>query len=110
MSDADGGSKVILTTFAGRKDRMELLTWYANTAIERGIVDEWHVWDFTRQRSDALWLRQQFPSVRLTPSEGDEYFSTRSNLHLGTEPVRYELSVAATNDVIIGLRRVLRIR
>jgi hypothetical protein len=99
-------SKVILVTFAGRKDRMELLGLYVNAAIERGIIDEWHVWDFTRDKADAKWLREQFPSVRLTPSIGTEYFSTRHELDVAREPVRYEFSVAASNDVHVGLRRL----
>ena len=97
--------KVILATFAGRQDRMELLTWYARAAIEQKVIDEWHVWDFTRNDSDAGWLHRNFPQVRLTPSEGIEYFTTNHFVQIGSEPFRMPFSVAASNDVHIGLRR-----
>ena len=48
-----GEQRTILVTFAGRRDRMQLLTRYVGAAIERGLIDEWHVWDFARNADDA---------------------------------------------------------
>ena len=98
--------KTILTTFAGRRDRMALLTRYARAALARGIVDEWHVWDFARDPADARWLREEFPSVRMTPGHGLEYFSAPVRLRPGAEAGMLRCSVAATSDVHIGLRRL----
>ena len=51
-----GGQPTILVTFAGRRDRMQLLTRYVGAAIERGLIDEWHVRDFAATRTTPrLW-------------------------------------------------------
>lgn len=97
--------KTILVTFAGRKDRMSLLTRYVDAAIERGLIDEWHVWDFTRNAADARWLRERFPIVQVTPSHTDEYFLLPGTLSVRGNNRSVKFSVRATNDVHIGLRR-----
>lgn len=98
-------SKTILVTFAGRKDRMSLLTRYVDAAIERGLVDEWHVWDFSRNAADARWLREKFPIAQVTPSHTDEYFSLPGTLSVRGNNRTFAFNVRATNDVHIGLRR-----
>ena len=103
---ADASGKVILATFAGRKDRMELLCWYAQAAMRAGLVDEWHVWDFSRNEDDAAWLRQRFPLVRMTPSSGTGYYPAHLSVPVGHVPGRIDVAVSATNDVHLGLRRV----
>jgi hypothetical protein len=61
--------KVVLLTFGGRRDRMSLLKRYADAAIERGIIDEWHVWNFARTPGDDAWLRTSFPAIRRTGND-----------------------------------------
>jgi hypothetical protein len=97
--------KTILVTFAGRKDRMSLLTRYVDAAIARGLIDEWHVWDFTRNADDARWLRERFPVVQMTPGAGEEYFSLPKTLALRGAARSLKFSVCAPSDVHIGLRR-----
>ncbi len=60
---------VVLMTFGGRHDRMALLKHYADQAMRRGIVDEWHIWNFARTEKDAAWLRATFPATRMTGSD-----------------------------------------
>ena len=55
---------VILVTFAGRQKRMEILTQYIHAAMDAGIIDEWHVWDFTRSQEDHEWVTREFGPVR----------------------------------------------
>src|SRR5262245_50417307 len=55
---------VILFTFAGRQRRMEILTRYIQSAMDAGIIDEWHVWDFTRSQDDHEWVTREFGPVR----------------------------------------------
>jgi hypothetical protein len=50
---------------------MELLVEYVRDAIGRGLIDEWHVWDFTRAESDRLWLGEEFPNLRRTSDRLD---------------------------------------
>jgi hypothetical protein len=44
-------------TFAGRRDRMPLLVDAIRAALERGIIDEWHVWNYARTPEDAAWVQ-----------------------------------------------------
>jgi hypothetical protein len=98
--------KTILVTFAGRRDRMELLTRYVAEAIRRGLIDEWHVWGFTRNLEDARWLRERFPIAQATPNNSFDYFRLRRPLSLRGAREKLSLRVRATNDVHIGLRRL----
>src|SRR3954468_23776474 len=60
----DDMAPVILVTFAGRQKRMEILTRYIHSAMDAGIIDEWHVWDFTRSQDDHEWVTREFGPVR----------------------------------------------
>ncbi len=55
---------VILVTFAGRQKRMDILTQYIRKAIADGIIDEWHIWDFTRSAQDNDWVTREFGPAR----------------------------------------------
>ena len=55
--------RVILTCFAGRKCYMEILMLYVNKLLDQNDVTEFHVWDYTRDPRDELWLGQQFGSA-----------------------------------------------
>ncbi|CAJ0890610.1 hypothetical protein AMST5_04064 [freshwater sediment metagenome] len=98
--------RTILLTFAGRRDRMTLLTYYVERAIERGLIDEWHVWDFARNTADKEWLRQRFPVTQTTPSNSLEYFPHQRRLALGGKRTVLRCSVASRSDAHLGLRRV----
>jgi hypothetical protein len=101
-----GEQRTILVTFAGRRDRMQLLTRYVGAAIERGLIDEWHVWDFARNADDARWLRERFPVTQVTPNNSLEYYRSPRQLELREARANLRFSVSATNDVHLGLRRV----
>jgi hypothetical protein len=60
---------VVLMTFGGRRDRMAILRRYAEEAMRRGIIDEWHVWNFARTQQDDAWLQSSFPSIRRTADD-----------------------------------------
>jgi GT2 family glycosyltransferase len=68
MSIVDGRS-VVLITFAGRRDRMELLARYVAEALRRNLVDEWHIWNFARDEADDRWLKYRFPKVGRTADD-----------------------------------------
>ncbi|MDB5543105.1 MAG: hypothetical protein JWO64_254 [Hyphomicrobiales bacterium] len=97
--------RTILVTFAGRRDRMQLLTRYVTAAMDAGLIDEWHVWDFTRNAQDAAWLRERFPVVQTTPSHTLEYFRCPGSLTLTGDNLRASIDVRARSDVHIGLKR-----
>jgi hypothetical protein len=49
--------RVIFCTFAGRKDRMSILNRYVLQLLKHKLIDEYHIWNLTRQESDQEWLR-----------------------------------------------------
>jgi hypothetical protein len=98
--------RTILVTFAGRRDRMRLLTRYVDTAIARGLIDEWHVWEFARNAEDMRWLRERFPVVQATPNNSLDYFASPRRLELHDSSATLRLRVRATNDAHVGLRRL----
>ena len=65
---------------------MQLLTRYVGAAIERGLIDEWHVWDFARNADDAAWLRRRFPVTQATPNNSLEYYRSPRQLELHEVP------------------------
>jgi hypothetical protein len=101
-----GEQRTILVTFAGRRDRMQLLTRYVGAAIERGLIDEWHVWDFARNAEDGAWLRERFPVAQATPNDSLAYYQSPRRLELRGAQAHLRLRVRATNDVHLGLRRL----
>lgn len=52
--------KKILITFAGRENRMQPQAAFAREILDRGLADEWHIWNFSRNPSDHAWLNRQF--------------------------------------------------
>jgi hypothetical protein len=101
-----GGQRTILVTFACRRDRMQLLTRYVGAAIERGLIDEWHVWNFARNADDAVWPGRRFPVTQATPDNSLEYYRSLRQLELHGSQVNLRFTVRATNDVHLGVRRV----
>ncbi|MBB6182137.1 hypothetical protein [Pseudorhizobium flavum] len=90
---------VILVTFAGRQTRMEILTRYIRRALDLGIIDEWHVWDFTRSAGDHAWVTQEFGPVRYmgskVPYQEAGTVSATSSFRT-TARIRHDLHVAVT--------------
>ena len=85
---------------------MALLTNYVERAIERGLIDEWHVWEFARDPEDSRWLRGLFPATQVTPSHTTEYFLLPERLSFDGGTATLPFSVRALNDVHIALRRI----
>jgi hypothetical protein len=92
--------KKIAFTFAGREKRMNKLVELMKNAINRGLIDEWHVWDLSRQESDHSWLMSLFGKNLsiITGSSSIEYINLPVELGL-----RQEIWVRARNDAHILL-------
>ena len=92
---------VVLITFAGRQDRMELLAQYVAEALRRKLIDEWHVWNFSRNDEDDQWLRNRFPVIGRTPDDLVYYPAGQVNAGLGSH---WRSRVRAGNDVHIAIK------
>ncbi len=89
---------VILVTFAGRQKRMQILTDYVRQAMARGLIDEWHVWDFTRSQDDHEWVTHEFGPVR--------YMESGARYQLAgtvTDQCSFRTTAAIRNDFHIAI-------
>jgi hypothetical protein len=69
-------SPVIMTTFGGRQDRMSILLGYALEALRRGILTEYHVWNYARNEADRAWiagLGGRHRGIRIFQPQGPPY-------------------------------------
>lgn len=78
--------KQICIVLAGREDRMSILMKYLNTALDKGYLDEVHVWENCRCDSDKLWVESlasekikifkstKFIEVYTYYKDSDDYF------------------------------------
>lgn len=89
---------VTLITFAGRQKRMEILTQYIHAAMDAGIIDEWHVWDFTRSQEDHDWVSRTFGPVRYMGANAG--YQANGSVS-PKQPLR--LSASITNDFHIAI-------
>ena len=54
-----------MTCFAGRRRYLEILVKYVDALINKGLVDEFHVWDYTRDSNDAVWIRDNCQKFKI---------------------------------------------
>jgi hypothetical protein len=106
---------------------MEILTRYVRRAMDDGIIDEWHIWDFTRSADDHAWVTREFGPVRLMrdkvpyqmKGKVSRHASFRASmriehdLHLAILPADdsdhcYELVIGGWKNTYSALRRVDR--
>jgi hypothetical protein len=52
---------VIFSVFAGRKRYMSILSKYIDELYNRKLIDEIHIWDFTRNEDDEIWIKERWP-------------------------------------------------
>lgn len=96
-----GPSRVIMTTFAGRRDRMSLLVDYAAAALQRGIITEYHIWDYTREESDRSWISTlpgHCPGIHLRRPERPRYEDYYD--HYREAEYRDALFIKADDDIV----------
>ncbi|MCX5613988.1 hypothetical protein [Bombella saccharophila] len=89
----------ILVTFAGRKDRMGLLKKHVSSLLDAGLLDEWHVWDFTRTEQDRAYISSHYGPVRfLRPEAG---YHSVGMIERGAER---DYSFMAASDVHVAIK------
>ena len=67
---------MILTCFAGRRHNMELLLAYTDRLYSMGLLDEVHIWDFSKSPSDSAWLSRTFQRAPTLSTSKYEYVNT----------------------------------
>jgi len=76
--------QVIMTCFAGRRRYLEILVRYVDKLIAKGLVDEFHMWDYTRDPEDAVWIRENCQRFKIFEVEDKslwrEYYMYYANI------------------------------
>jgi hypothetical protein len=81
---------------------MKLLTDYVRSAIALGIIDEWHIWNFTRHPDDDEWVRALAPSVSRIPDDLLYYKLASCDQNQGGR-LLFRAFVRTGNDAIFGV-------
>ena len=106
---------------------MEILTRYVRRAMQDGIIDEWHIWDFTRSPEDHAWVTREFGPVRQmghkVPYQMKGEVSRRSSFrtsvriehdfHIALVPndgsdTCYEIAIGGWKNTYSALRKISR--
>lgn len=65
--------KVIFTCFAGRRRYLEILSGYIYILLSKKLIDEVHMWDYTRNEEDSLWLRENWNECIMNVEDKSTY-------------------------------------
>jgi len=92
--------KHILSVFAGRQPNLEILYKYLQKTLESHIIDEVHLWDYTKNADDARYLKSISNSMRTSSSiESSEYIP----VNIPIVENSFIFRVRASNDIHILL-------
>jgi hypothetical protein len=93
--------RVTLTCFAGRRRYLEVLTTYVNELLDKGLVDEFHLWDYTRDPEDAKWIQENCQKYKIfevqDKSTWKEYYEYYGNLKW-TDPMA--IYIKCDDDIV----------
>lgn len=93
--------KRIAFTFAGRQQMMRNQVIFVRRLLDRGLLDEWHVWNFARNKEDEDWLARTFTDGVVLHTFG------RSAQYTTLQPgpcTSAHIRVRATNDAQLRFR------
>lgn len=99
-------TKVILTTFAGRRRNLEMMVRYVDILQKRGLLAEWHIWEFTRENSDKEWIQHTFEGAGKTRDYVKVMYPNRANgwldyyRHYTTERYPDHVIIKCDDDVV----------
>lgn len=105
LSDHDSMHSVVLTVFCGRQRYLSILLKYIKVLLERHIIQECHLWDFTRELQDHKYLmtlsgHQSDKRIKLVhvtnKSSFSEYYQFYANTYADNEVI-----VIKTDDDIV---------
>ena len=63
----------IFSVFAGRRRYMNILSRYIDDLYKRKLIDEIHIWDYTRTQEDEEWLNERWPNNIMSVKDKSTY-------------------------------------
>lgn len=89
--------KIIASIFCGRQDRTPILLKYLQILYDRHLLDEIHLWDYTRDIKDTKWIR----SLNVPTLYTSNRYEYACEYPLGQE---LSMRVKAKSDICILLK------
>jgi hypothetical protein len=90
----------IISVFAGRKKNMEILCKYLSKALEMKIIDEVHLWNYSRNMDDDAYLRSIANLKRTSSTNSGTYFL----IYPIVQNNSFQLQIKAPNDIHVQLK------
>jgi magnesium-transporting ATPase (P-type) len=79
---------------------MQILNSYVRKALADGLIDEWHIWDFTRAAADHEWVTREFGPLRfMGDAVGYQACGTAST----RSPLRLDARINMVTSSTLGL-------
>jgi hypothetical protein len=91
--------RTILTVFSGRKDRMRVLLKYMKRALELKLIDEVHLWNYTRNDLDDEFLKSISNLKRSSSTNDGRYIEIYTPIIDNS----FKINVMARNDIHIKI-------
>lgn len=97
--------KVILTIFAGRRKNMEVLVKYLKKALELKIIDEVHLWNYTKNNEDDMYIKS-ISNLKRTSS-----YASGRYVQIFTPIInnKFSFDIKASNDIHVKIASIDKI-
>ena len=92
----------IISVFAGRRDRLDVLMKYLRRALSLGIVDQIHLWNFCRKEEDVQHLKE-IANLGRTSSHNYDYDKISPILLVEGNVIEFALDIICNNDIHVRI-------
>jgi hypothetical protein len=95
--------------FLGREKNMKILHYYLEEALKNNIIDEYHMFDFSRNNNDHLFINNEFNRLKLIYNnkiylhnyDNNEIILNKPRVKTDWNPFYKTISKWSDNDVVI---------
>jgi len=105
----DKNINVKFCVFLGREKNMKILHYYLEEALKNNIIDEYHMFDFSRNNDDHLFINNEFNRLKLIyynkiylhNYDNNEIILKKKKVKTDWNPFYKTISKWSNNDVVI---------
>lgn len=97
--------RTIYTVFAGRKENLLISRKYLDIALEKGIIDEVHYWNYCRNKDDETFLKSISNLKRTSSLESGNYVEIKPQV----DDNSFVFQATCSNDLHVRLNNKIEI-
>ena len=97
--------KRIFTIFSGRKRNIQIQRKYLEKALELGIINEVHYWNYTRTVKDQNYMNK-ISNLKLSSCRKGSYYT---QIFPKIENNTFTINAKASNDICININNIYEI-